>query len=613
MDPDLCATTYRGPIRHGNRTIADCRTVVNWRNAVVNHPDSVIGPNHPMRLWGRGGVVTFGLWPWAGGISLRTVSGQYSVKSLSMNFQGLAGPLPGELPYLQKLSLPGNILSGELPSWLYYSRNLEEIDLTNNRLSGTVGTFDAPNLAILNLSDNLFSGDLPDFEFSRMRALKNIVLSLNSFSGEIPDAWVALTASNRAIQWLDIANNNISGNLPDWVSNLKFPNTPTGRIWSTAYPNAVRMSHNRICIPNNFVIPSFRKLNNQYASVWLELEPNQCPHSTSQTSLLQRAPNIQFEAVRTSGQQLTDDPAGLKVSWSRPSGLTGPVTYRVQLYLTVDQELIVAGLRNRYFKYCTGADFGDITVGPSSEANLETTVTRSNCTAGRLDDSRTIFDPTKYVADVVVVRNNQMTAYSSSAALTNSWSVFTATDARKTFRDVANVMRLPSQSSIWVWDVANQIWVERNQDNPNFRTLNLQEGSSLAFSRRTPLSWLGPAGLSTADEDTPVQLQNGWNVISAGGAATRPAGDDGGAFFLDKNSLVNCDTSSGAIAIMRYDTASGQFDAELPCHPRAEARLTSSDSIGTIDSLEKADILFIYFRTVLPVTVHWATDKYTPQ
>ena len=63
---------------------------------------------------------------------------------------------------------------------------------------------------------------------------------------------------------------------------------------------------------------------------------------------------------------------------------------------------------------------------------------------------------------------------------------------------------------------------------------------------------------------------------------------------------------------MRYDTASGQFDAELPCHPRAEARLTSSDSIGTIDSLEEADILFIYFRTVLPVTVHWATDKYTP-
>ena len=48
LDPDLCATTYKPSAGAGSRTEADCRTIVAWRNSVVNHPDSVIGGTHQM-------------------------------------------------------------------------------------------------------------------------------------------------------------------------------------------------------------------------------------------------------------------------------------------------------------------------------------------------------------------------------------------------------------------------------------------------------------------------------------------------------------------------------------------------------------------------------------
>ena len=627
LNPDLCATTfmplvYSSGRRDSNATEADCRTIIAWRNAVVNHPGSVIGPNHPLALIGTGDYTRFDQWADTGLVSQLFYvdtsqtfwTSQYIISAIHSHTYGLAGPLPGELPHLRELRLPGNSLSGELPSWIYNHPKLEDIRLQDNRLSGEVSAFTAPKLEYLDLSGNYFSGSLPDFDTAGMFGLINIGLSDNQFSGPIPASWSGFANSGRnrfdrkGIQQLDISQNNISGDLPSWVSNLPFRNTPGGDAFLPGYLNLVRMSNNNLCIPDSFQIPAYRKAapyQYQYAKVRLELEPQQCP--TSKT-LIRRAQNIQFEPVRTPGQQPTDDPAGLKVTWSKPSGMTGAVTYRVQLFLTTDQE-VIRGSGRTYDKYCYGHFFWQVNVGPLATANLERTVTRSDCS---VTDTRTIFDPTKYTVDVSVLLKNQQTTYVGSATFSNAWSVFTADNPQKTFQDVANIIRLPFQRSIWIWDAANQIWFERSQDQPNFATLNLQRGDSLAFQRTVPVSWLNPAGLSTADEDTPVQLQNGWNIISAGAEAARPD-DNNGAYFIDDD-LINCASLQGVIAIMRYNTQTQQFDAELPCHPRAEANLTRTPAIGTIDDLEEADILFIYFQTIIPVTIQWdaTTSQYTP-
>ena len=189
-----------------------------------------------------------------------------------------------------------------------------------------------------------------------------------------------------------------------------------------------------------------------------------------------------------------------------------------------------------------------------------------------------------------------------------------ADDDQKTYADVDSVMSLGlDRSNIWVWDALNQVWIERNREDQDFASRNLEPGTALAVRRRVPLSWLAQAGLSTADEDTPVQLENGWNIISAGGDATRPSGNTG-AFFIDENTLIDCGSSQGAIVIMRYSARSESFDAELPCHPSVEANLTSNPNIGTIEEIEEADTLFIYFRSVLPVTIQWdaTNNKYIP-
>ena len=550
LNSDLCSTYYRSggyfpyfasALQRQSRLVDDCRTMVAWRNAVVNHPDSLIDATNPITQWGQGDELKFTDWT---GLRFRWVNSRYRVvENINLTFRGLAGPLPGPLPYLEGLFLRDNSLSGEIPSWIYTSEHLKHIRIENNRLSGEVGAFSAPNLQYMFLNGNYFSGSLPTFNFARMSNLETIVLSDNSFSGPIPASWSAMADYNvrdGRLIYLDITNNQVSGTLPSWVSNIRFKESLSDSVgWRPQdYPYAVRMANNKLCIPENFEIPRYKKGRlepprwigvQRYADAWLELEPQQC--ATSKT-LISRAQNIHFEPVDAAGQPTTTNPVGLKVTWNKPSTMTGAVTYWVQLFLTADQGNPRG--TQRYNTYCPGSVTNAI-VGPDAAANLERTVTRSDCS---VTDQRTIFDPTKYTVDVSVLLKNQQTTYVGPATFSNAWSVFTADNPQKTFQDVANIIRLPFQRSIWIWDATNQIWFERSQDQPNFATLNLQPGDSLAFQRTVPVSWLTPAGLSTADEDTPVQLQNGWNIISAGAVAARPQNNNG-AYFID-SSLVVC-------------------------------------------------------------------------
>ena len=87
-----------------------------------------------------------------------------------------------------------------------------EDHLGDNNLNGTIPEsllFQSPNLITLDLSDNLFSGNLPNqFQSS---SLVELYLDENVLNGTIPES---LFLQNPNLRTLDLSNNLFSGSLP---------------------------------------------------------------------------------------------------------------------------------------------------------------------------------------------------------------------------------------------------------------------------------------------------------------------------------------------------------------------------------------------------------------
>ena len=598
LDPDLCATTYKAHSHHGDRSEADCRTIVAWRNAVVSNSNSVIGSNHHMRSWGTGAQTAFSKWK---GLGVYINDGQRVITKIEFSTSGLAGPLPGRLPKMQWMVLDTNRLTGGLPAWIYTANDLKFLDLRHNRLSGTVtgSAFNTPNLVNLLLLQNRFSGPVPNFNFTRLPKLTDLRLSSNNFTGTIPAGWSVLL--ERGMQRLQVAQNDISGNLPSWVSNLKFANSFTPSyigVGPSKTDYYIDFRYNKLCLPSSFTLPTYRKLNGQYASVQAYFGNNQCPSGETPAALdPPRAEDVRFQTVDASGNPTSSNPVGLKVTWRRPSDVEGPLAYTVALQLNVPVHSNFRPGTNRHIN-CLGEDLDIAPVAPNQREQHELTITVRQCSKAGAG-----FDPTKYTASVSPV---------TPQAFPNDWSVYIADDAQKTYRDVAYVLGLDEQKSIYHWDAVNQVWQQRSQNQQDFASLDLEPGLALAIEKRAPVEWLPLAGLSTADADTPVQLQHGWNVISAGGDATR-GDDEDGAFFID-DGLIDCSSTQGVITILRNIPGTQRFDIELPCHPSRETSIIQSHAYSAIEEIVELDTLFIYFRSVLPVTISWDEDneKYAP-
>lgn len=116
------------------------------------------------------------------------------------------------------LNLTGNKISGTIPATGNCSA-LEHLDLSSNMFSGEiVGEFfsGCVNLGFLNLSSNHFTGNLPK-ELSALYSLEAINLSNNNFSGEISEEIFSSMPNLKTIQF---SFNNFSGKLPDSIWRL---------------------------------------------------------------------------------------------------------------------------------------------------------------------------------------------------------------------------------------------------------------------------------------------------------------------------------------------------------------------------------------------------------
>ncbi|XP_074282138.1 receptor-like protein EIX1 [Silene latifolia] len=182
---------------------------------------------------------------------------QTQIEQLDLSDTGISGELPGWLwnsSSLQGLHLSGNRLTGSLPQHIacdghYHSCNFEVLDLHNNSLTGTpqwLGHLQnalvidlssnnltgaifngnnasslfniGENLSMLDLSDNMLSGEIQFKEVSPDAQLVFLGLRGNHFNGTIPSQLCKI----KSLQVLELAKNSLNGHIPFCLGSVRF-------------------------------------------------------------------------------------------------------------------------------------------------------------------------------------------------------------------------------------------------------------------------------------------------------------------------------------------------------------------------------------------------------
>ncbi|KAI7733195.1 hypothetical protein M8C21_022347 [Ambrosia artemisiifolia] len=160
----------------------------------------------------------------------------------------IPGSMLGGFKYLKRLSLASNQFFGQIPQELGNAcSTLEELDLSSNQLTGGLPSSFAScsSLSSLNLGHNYLSGDFLTAVVSSLSSLKylsasfnNITgslplslancsqlqvmdLSSNGFTGEIPYEWCSTNSPFNSLQKLLLANNYLSGSVPNNLGGCK--------------------------------------------------------------------------------------------------------------------------------------------------------------------------------------------------------------------------------------------------------------------------------------------------------------------------------------------------------------------------------------------------------
>ncbi|XP_050258475.1 receptor-like protein EIX1 [Quercus robur] len=150
---------------------------------------------------------------------------------MNLSHNQLSGHVPNlswDFSFFPILDLSSNKLEGEIPRFLFKAAYL---DLSKNMFSKQVRslcTVTNENLNFLDLSNNQLSGELPDC-WMQFEALKILNLANNQFHGKIPSS----VGSLHRIETLDLSNNSFSGELPLSLKNctkLKFINLQNNNL-----------------------------------------------------------------------------------------------------------------------------------------------------------------------------------------------------------------------------------------------------------------------------------------------------------------------------------------------------------------------------------------------
>nr|TKW37922.1 hypothetical protein SEVIR_1G080900v2 [Setaria viridis] len=148
-------------------------------------------------------------------------SGDGAVVEVSLAFRGLQGcisPSLGDLSNLQSLNLSCNSFTGSLPSELLTSSSIVVLDVSFNQLSRVLQPQESNSsvtnnrpLQVLNISNNLFTGEFPSAVWEKTSSLVVLNASNNQFRGLIPSSFCI---SSLSFAVLDLTHNKFNGSIP---------------------------------------------------------------------------------------------------------------------------------------------------------------------------------------------------------------------------------------------------------------------------------------------------------------------------------------------------------------------------------------------------------------
>ncbi|XP_071721212.1 receptor-like protein 6 [Rutidosis leptorrhynchoides] len=177
-----------------------------------------------------------------------TFTDKSQLKMIDLSENQFSGPLPKSLANcnnLEVLSIGDNSFDGVFPFWLGTLTELQVLILRANKFASAIqdlSTFSAefPKLRILDLSNNGFSGRLPDKYFKIWKAMKSVYSSNSSTMGfeisfytflpsEVP---YSMTLTNKGVKTeypkilniftaIDLSCNSFEGDIPQSLTDLQ--------------------------------------------------------------------------------------------------------------------------------------------------------------------------------------------------------------------------------------------------------------------------------------------------------------------------------------------------------------------------------------------------------
>lgn len=175
--------------------------------------DCRLGPAFPAWLSTQKELVSVTL---IGGRISGTIPGWFwklspKIRWLGLQNNQLTGILPKSLnfsPGAIRVDLSSNLFRGTLP----LCSNVQSVSLSNNKFSGPIPQTIGQEMSfsqILELSGNFLSGSIPS-SVNKMKQLTTLDLSGNQLSGKIYTHWKGLDELNA----IDLSRNNLSGGIP---------------------------------------------------------------------------------------------------------------------------------------------------------------------------------------------------------------------------------------------------------------------------------------------------------------------------------------------------------------------------------------------------------------
>ncbi|XP_004308542.1 PREDICTED: receptor-like protein 12 [Fragaria vesca subsp. vesca] len=182
------------------------------------------------------------------GILPQTYSNTSNLKMIDVSYNQLHGKIPRSLANcmtLQSLVLSANKFSDVFPSWLGSLPELKLLAMHHNQFYGvienTLKNLHFPELRILDLSCNNFTGEFPSEHIFSSNAMRGIVMNQPTYMAVFSDLNIhgtkfgyifKVTITNKGVERyyskiqedlgvIDISSNNFHGKIPEFIRNLK--------------------------------------------------------------------------------------------------------------------------------------------------------------------------------------------------------------------------------------------------------------------------------------------------------------------------------------------------------------------------------------------------------